>query len=102
MPHRSFKFYSEIVVVTVLTLVAASVWIELIKESFDKLFGNKIQYHLIFALLITLMVTCILWFCFSDNDDPTAYDDIEDIEVIHKPHKDIKPFIQKPLYRYSK
>jgi hypothetical protein len=70
MPDKNFNFYLEIVVVTVLSLVAANAWTKILYEVLDRYYPNSITTTLIIAIAITAIAIGILYLAFSKKDSP--------------------------------
>ena len=51
-PKKTVSFYAEMVSITVLSLVSASIWVELVKGTIAKLANNN-PYILLLAAMIT-------------------------------------------------
>ena len=60
------RFYSEMIVVTVLSLLASSLWIEYTKGFIARHFHNDLSALFISALLMSLLAICFLHILFSD------------------------------------
>lgn len=63
--RKNVKFYTEIVFVTVLSLVASSVWIEWMKYILYNYFNDNPYAVLIIALVITGLAIILLNYLFS-------------------------------------
>lgn len=64
--RRGMRFYTEMVVITVLSLVAASLWIEYTKGFVARHFNNNPSALAAVALLITLLAIGSLHLLFSE------------------------------------
>lgn len=64
---RDFSFYSELVLVTVLSIVSAGAWTNFIEIFLNKYYPSDIKISLIIALLISLVTIIILKFFFSQR-----------------------------------
>jgi len=69
MPKKNIKFYSEVVLVTILSLVAANVWIKFVTKTIKNKYGNDLTVYLLVAIAATLFAILILNFGFSSNDE---------------------------------
>ena len=69
MPKRGSKFYTELVIVTVLSLVAAHGWNRWIGEVINKYYPGELSMHLIFALVATCLAILTLSALFSNKED---------------------------------
>jgi len=66
------NFYSELVLITVLSLSASSMWIELLKKLMADFFNNSKIVLLLTALALTFISILTLYLLFSDpHNEPT-------------------------------
>lgn len=68
MPQRDIKFYGELVVATVLSLVAANAWIRWISQSLNHFFPGSLKIDFFVAIITTVLAVVILSSVFSDNN----------------------------------
>lgn len=75
--ERTIKFYTEIVSVTVLSLIAANIWIKISYELLNRYFPGQILHQTIVAMLITLAIVFILYYSFAyfNNDSNNSTED---------------------------
>jgi hypothetical protein len=59
------KFYSEFVLLTVLSLVAANIWIKIMGQFLDSY--NSFYLNIIMALLMTFIATVVMGFLFNES-----------------------------------
>jgi hypothetical protein len=64
--RRGMRFYAEMIIVTVLSLVAANLWIEYVKGFILRNFPNDPAALIIAALIITFVAIALLHILFSD------------------------------------
>lgn len=91
MPTRNIKFYSELVLVTVLSLIAANAWVRLLMGSLQRFFPNSLTADFFAAVVMTFVAVVVLHLIFSKqntmhthtHERESAYED-EKGEVIHK------------------
>lgn len=69
MPRRNLQFYSELVIVTVLSLVAANSWIRWITQTLNHFYPGSLRVDFFVALLTTILAVVILNSIFADADD---------------------------------
>lgn len=62
---QGLRFYSEMIIVTVLSLVAASLWIDYVKGIVTRHFENHPTAILISAILVTLLAIGVLHLVFT-------------------------------------
>jgi hypothetical protein len=62
---RSMRFYAEMIIVTVLSLVAASLWIEYVKGFVSRCFDNHPTAMLASAMVVTFMAIVVLNILFT-------------------------------------
>lgn len=74
MPDRKFKFYAEIVAVTVLSLTAAHAWDRFLGKALDKYFPNSIIDDMVVAVVITGIAIYLLYLLFSKTEEEGPYD----------------------------
>ena len=70
MPIRNINFYSELVIATVLSIVAANAWTMTLKSVLNAYFPGNVTVDLITAIIITFIAVIILFFVFSNSDSP--------------------------------
>lgn len=63
---RGMRFYTEMIIVTVLSLLAASLWIEYAKGFVARHFNNHPTALIAVALIVSLLAICSLNMMFSD------------------------------------
>jgi hypothetical protein len=69
MPRRrDYDFYTEVIAVTIFSLVSASIWIEMIKNIISVYFLNDITILLIFGVILTITSIFCLHYFFSENE----------------------------------
>ena len=73
MPVKNVTFYTELVVTTVLSLLAASLWIEWTKDMVIEIFGTSRWALLGTALVVTLIAVFILKLLFTTELGPEKY-----------------------------
>jgi|WetSurMetagenome_2_1015567.scaffolds.fasta_scaffold991470_1 hypothetical protein len=66
---RDGYFFTEMVVGTVFTLVAASIWIELAKKMVNEYFRGDIKMMLLMASALTISSIFTLKYLFSDPSE---------------------------------
>lgn len=90
MPRRNFQFYAELVLVTVLSLVAANAWVRWISQSLNYFFPGSLKVDFIVAIVMTAVAVWVLHLIFSDRDHSsgTHYHSKEDREGNAKDEKD--------------
>jgi len=64
---KTLGVYAEMVSITILSLVAASMWIELTKGTISRLFNNDPFVLLLAAIAATLLAIFGLKYMFCDN-----------------------------------
>ncbi|MDB4769505.1 hypothetical protein OAG24_00930 [bacterium] len=74
MPNRRFKFYAEIVAVTVLSLIAAHSWDRFLSKALEVYFPGSIVDDLIVAIVITGIAIYLLYLLFSQTEEKGPYD----------------------------
>lgn len=62
---RDMRFYAEMIFVTVLSLVAASLWIEYVKGFVNRCFNNHPTAMLASAMVVTFMAIILLNILFT-------------------------------------
>lgn len=67
--RRGMRFYAEMVIITVLSLVSASLWIEYVKDFAARHFDGHPSALLAMALLLTLLAIGFLHLLFSSAPD---------------------------------
>jgi len=87
MPGRDFKFYTELVLVTVLSLVAANAWIRVLKQILNHYYPNSITVDVITAIVMTGIAIGILHMIFSKKESP--YQEKEVPDIIHHTYRKI-------------
>ena len=70
MPRRSFQFYAELVLVTILSLVAANAWVRWMIQSLDRFFPGSLKVDFIVAVVMTIVAVWVLHMIFSDKEYP--------------------------------
>jgi len=55
MPRRNFQFYAELVLVTVLSLVAANAWVRWMSQSLNRFFPASLKVDFIVAVVMTIV-----------------------------------------------
>lgn len=93
MARRNLQFYSELVIVTVLSLVAANSWIRWITQTLNHFYPGSLRVDFFVALLTTILAVVILNSIFAD-------DDTEDRPKIKSPFKSKSehPEVRSGLY----
>lgn len=66
-PKKTTAFYAEMVSITILSLVAASMWIELTKGTMSRTFDNNPWVLFLAAIAATLIAIFGLKYMFCDN-----------------------------------
>lgn len=80
---RSIQFYTEIVFVTVLSLVAANAWIRVLYVVEDRYFPNNLGMDILVSILLTLAAIFLLYIGFSyykKTEQLSAYQNGKDKE----------------------
>jgi NADH:ubiquinone oxidoreductase subunit 6 (subunit J) len=67
MRDRPPIFYTEAVITTIISLVAASMWIEWFKGIINRHFQNNPSATLIFAVILSLFAIIALQYLFANN-----------------------------------
>lgn len=67
MPRRNLQFYTELVVVTVLSLVAANSWIRLVTEGLNRFYPGSLKVDFFVAVITTLIAVMVLNAIFADD-----------------------------------
>lgn len=97
MVKKDSKFYIELVVVTILSLVAANAWIRWVTSTLNYYFPGNLFIDFFIALVATIIAIEILDVSFMDNKE--EYEEIEDNENVRsklyrmKKHKKTVPVI---------
>jgi heme/copper-type cytochrome/quinol oxidase subunit 2 len=65
MASRNLTYYSEIVLVTVLSLVAANGWTKILSTLMDRHCKESLLSEIIIAVIVTFVAVLVLWFVFS-------------------------------------
>lgn len=70
MPNRSIKFYLELILITVLSLIAASLVSDCVKEYVARTFlGNVCEAKFVIGVGLIGVSAVILWWVFSGNSE---------------------------------
>jgi hypothetical protein len=69
MTVRNFQFYSELVLVTVLSIFAANMWVRWMTQILNDFFPDHLGVDLIVAIVSTLVAIVILYYMFSDRKE---------------------------------
>ena len=80
--RRGMRFYAEMIVVTVLSLLAASLWIEYVKGFVARHFDGHPSALMAMALLITLLAIGSLHFLFSDGPEQDEEEYTPDTQLL--------------------
>lgn len=72
MTAKNINFYSELVIATVLSIVAANAWTILLSTSLNKFFPGSLTVDLLTAVIITIVAVTVLFFVFSKEQSPFA------------------------------
>ena len=65
MPQRNFKFYTELVLVTVLSLISATLWVRWITHSLNKYYPDSPTVDFITSVIVTLIAIFVLNWAFG-------------------------------------
>ena len=65
---RSIAFYTELILATVVSLIAANAWITWMKLDFAKYYKNSMTPIFIYACIITILAIVLLTVFFSEED----------------------------------
>ena len=71
---KDARFYTELVITTILSLVAASMWIEWLKGIVQRHFEGNSSALMGVALTITLLAIFCLQYVFTDGSSPSEKD----------------------------
>ncbi|MFW9930721.1 MAG: hypothetical protein ACFFD1_15130 [Candidatus Thorarchaeota archaeon] len=66
---RDLHFYTELITVSILSLLASSMWIRWIKQYLDRHFPNNVTIDFFVSLLLTFFAIYILNTAFSTEED---------------------------------
>ena len=89
--NRNISFYSELVIVTVLSLVAANVWIRWLTTGLNRYFPGSLTVDFIVGIIMTIIAIVALHVAFSsDEDSKVAQSPNEDSKVSQGPYDDNK------------
>jgi hypothetical protein len=77
MPERNLRFYSELVIVTVLSLVAANAWVRLLTQTLNRYYPGSLIVDLLVAIIITAVAVFVLHTFFSDRNNASTDKDEE-------------------------
>ena len=77
MPQRNIKFYSEVVLVTVLSLVAANAWVRWMSQSLNYDYPKSLKVDFIVAVVTTCVAVWILHAVFAEkkNGEKSPYEE---------------------------
>ncbi len=68
---RDLAFYTELITLTIVALIAAGMWIQVFKNTLKRFFGNNLIAGYLVAILITLVAIFGLHLMFGDKkEDP--------------------------------
>lgn len=67
---RKVRFFSEYVIVTIVSLIAASLWMEWAKKAWGRIAGDSLLTQAIMAALVTAV--SIFFLCWITHDDPVV------------------------------
>ena len=67
MENKATEFYTELVLVTIFSLVTANIWVHFIKEIINKYFSNSIILLFGVSLVLTLASILVLSHWFGDK-----------------------------------
>lgn len=67
MARRNLQFYSELVLVTVLSLIAANAWVRWITQTLNYFFPGSLRVDFITAVITTILAVWILHMVFSEE-----------------------------------
>jgi membrane protein implicated in regulation of membrane protease activity len=68
MAVRDFQFYSELVLVTVLSIFAANMWVRWMSQTLTQYFPGNLHVDLVVAIVSTAVAILILYYMFSDRE----------------------------------
>lgn len=88
--NKGFRFYAEIVVVTILSLVAAYAWVRVLYHMLDRYFSKNMTAEVIVAVIITTSAILISYMMFSKNKSP-----FKDLQTTFYFGKDTSPMNPK-------
>lgn len=91
MARRDFKFYSELVLVTVLSLVAANAWVRWMNQSLNYFYPKSLRVDFIVAVVMTCVAVWVLHVTFSEEPSNSSEDE-----------KSKQPGIRHDLYHIQK
>ena len=102
---RNISFYSELVIVTVLSLVAANIWIRWLTTGLNRYFPGSLMVDFIVAIIMTIVAIVALHIAFSNDEDSKVVQNLdEDSKVTQGPYDDNKntglPESRHQLYGY--
>jgi len=91
MVDKNFAFYAEIIIVSIVSLIAASAWKECMKNCFYHYYPQCRTSELIFAIIITFIALFILYIVFKtlgdkDEKKTSNKEDYEPEKVYHFQH----------------
>lgn len=66
MVKRDFRFYFELVAVTILSLVAANSWIRVVSDGITRWYPQNIKVDVLVAVVLTLLAVFVLHYLFSE------------------------------------
>lgn len=66
--NRNLRFYTELVIVTVLSLVAANAWIYIMRKFLDRYSENNFVIETIVAIVLTLVAVGVLHYFFKSGE----------------------------------
>ena len=91
MATRNFQFYAELVFVTVLSLLAANMWMRFISQTLNRYFPGNLGVDAISAVVVTVLAVVILHLMFSKRKTP------KDSE--HYDSEEKRPEVRHPVYK---
>lgn len=80
MVKKDSKFYIELVVVTILSLVAANAWIRWVTSTLNYYFPGNLFIDFFMALVATIIAVEVLDVSFVD--DKEEYEEVDDNECV--------------------
>lgn len=67
---RDLKFYTELVVVTVVALIASNTWVDFLQEFIREWYPHNLMALFITAAIATIAAIFLLHVLFGKNEDP--------------------------------
>jgi len=80
MVKKDSKFYIELIIVTILSLVAANAWIRWLTSTLNYYFPGNLFIDFFVALITTILAIEILDVSFVNNEE--EYEEVDDNECV--------------------